>query len=745
MFDTETEGKAGRTRVLNDHNTTDALKTLVATLEAEAKRRVDARSSVEQRWLEDLRQYHGKYDSQTMQRIVDAGGSQLFINLTRAKTNAFSARLMDLLFPTDDKNWGIQPTPVPELVREIETAQDEVTSHKRTIDDLVSQQPDMGGEELAQNEAALAQVGQKLDAAQTEADRREAVMKEAREAAEQMSQEIDDQLKESRYSARCRDAIEQAAQIGTGVIKGPVLGDRMAQRWVLTEDGFTLQDREDARPGMTQVDAWGYFPDPDAKTPEDGESDFERHLMNRKKLRRLARRPDIDKDAVRRLLETGPASGSRLYWQSELIAINGSDQHGITDSFHVWEYNGPLEAEDLLLLADAFGETEDFEEVIGELDPLLEINCRIWFCQGELLSFALHPLDSGETLYSVFNPESDTSSAFGFGIPYLIRDPQSSLNAAWRAMMDNAGYSSGPQIVVDRDQVEPADGDWSLKPHKIWYRNRSKQGTTAFQSEIIPSVQPQLAGIIEMSRRDMDDVPSMPAIAQGEQGAGITKTAQGMALLMNSANVIFRRAVKNWDDDMTVPVIRRMYHWNMQFTPKDAIKGDYEVDARGSSVLLVREMQSQNLMAIAMQFSGHPVFGPMIKESELLRQIIKAHMIAADTIVKTDREIEAERAQMAESGPDPAVALGKRKMDLEERKIEAEVEIANMRAAADRQVAKLRYDAEMQKFAENLNENEADRISKAEEKAADREQSERKLATEVAMAQRTGKSSGGAI
>ncbi|NIV16127.1 MAG: hypothetical protein GWN62_34180, partial [Aliifodinibius sp.] len=39
-----------------------------------------------------------------------------FLSLTRTKVKTVSARETDLLFPANgDKNWGIRPTPVPEL------------------------------------------------------------------------------------------------------------------------------------------------------------------------------------------------------------------------------------------------------------------------------------------------------------------------------------------------------------------------------------------------------------------------------------------------------------------------------------------------------------------------------------------------------------------------------------------------------------------------------------------------------
>src|SRR5690554_4160406 len=89
------------------------MEAIVGALEKEAEERVGKRNLIEKRWLEDLAQYHGRYDDETARNLSVGRKSRLFINQTRPKTNAMEARLADMLFPTDDRNWGIEPTPVP--------------------------------------------------------------------------------------------------------------------------------------------------------------------------------------------------------------------------------------------------------------------------------------------------------------------------------------------------------------------------------------------------------------------------------------------------------------------------------------------------------------------------------------------------------------------------------------------------------------------------------------------------------
>lgn len=664
----------------------ERLGAIIARLDKEAEERVQKRDLVEKRWLADLAQYHGKYEDKILKDLTDAKKSKLFINQTRPKTNAMEARLSDMLFPTDDKNYGIQPTPVPELTIEAEQAA-------------------MRAAELKQQAARNPQDPTAKAAAQ-QAERESAAiqarMEEARKRARAMEEEIDDILRECRYNVQAREVIHDACKLGTGIMKGPVIGGRNRRTWTLdpVSGEFTLNEVQDKRPMYWRVDPWAFFPDFDALSMEDCESVFERHLMNAKQLRRLAKQPGFDTKAIGRLLMDKPRSTTPHYI-SDLRSITGAYHDSTADRYHVWEYHGPLSAEDMRDIAMITrGESaEEFlaELGIGDADPLQEINAVIWFCQGELLKFGIHQLDSGEPIYSVFCLEKDEAGIFGFGIPYLMRDSQSALNSAWRIMLDNAGLSSGPQIEVDPEVVEPVNGQWVLEPRKIWKRRPAVNvNAPGFRTYNIESHQGELANIIELAKRNIDDETSIPVIAQGEQGAHITKTAHGMSILMNSVNVVFRRIVKNWDDDMTTPNIRRLYDWLMQFSPKEHIKGDFEVDARGSSVLLVREMQSANLLAFLVQFGAHPTLAGFLKGGGLpaLRRLVQTMMIPADELVMTDEELAAAEAKAAEQPPQPDPAI---------LKIEAELNKVAMQIEAQRELAMIERETAMLKLAAEMN------------------------------------------
>ena len=739
----------------------DKLKDIIGRLEAEVTSRIGKRQSLEDRWISDLEQYHGRYDPGTAKELLDESRSGLFINATRPKTDGLAARLKDLLFPTDEKNWGISPTPVPTLSDNAERAAAEARQ-KIEQAEMAATQTDQAAEQGAPPKQIAAMQQQQV-AAQAEADEAKeaasvlaARLEEGRKRADLMEKEIDDQLTECRYQWIKREQIDCATKLGTGVTKGPVTGDMVRRGWKADPDTgeHRLEMTSGKQPAYRYVDLWGFFPDMDALKIGKSNGVFERYLMNRRALRQLALLEGFDKDALRRLLQLAPSTSAPSYL-AQLRNIRAASQQVTGDLYHVFEYTGPLEPQDMQDLALHMLSLEDQTingianealRQVSEIDPLAAVNACIWFCQGEILKFALYPYDSGETMYSVFNLVKDEASIFGYGMPAVIRDPQSAMNGAFRAMMDNGGVSSGPQVIIDTQNVEPEDGDYRLKPRKIWRaKNGIQKENPPFQLFHIESRQVELANIIVLCERFIDNMSMLPQVIQGQTGevgaTNVQQTALGTALLHNSANTVFRSIVKNFDDDVTTPDIRRAYDWNMQFNEKPEIKGDYEVDARGSSVLLMRELQAQNLMVIAMHLGGHPIYGPMLRNRELLAKIFQAYMIPTDEVMLTDDEIDAVLAKAAQESEaqlaaQAAAATAKEMKEMEVKKMEMQVAMANQENASREKIAKMNYDAQMNMTAAKLNMSVQELEAMLAGKEIDVASKERIFASEVAIEQR---------
>ena len=612
----------------------------LAKLHQEATARVRNRSDVESRWLEDLNLYYGNYQPALVKSLEQHKRSTLFINALRSKCTTLAAKLGDMLFPTDDRNYGIRATPSPEID--------------------------------GQNQ-----------------EDREALNAYARQAASKMEDEIHDVLIECDYAEQCRMAIEDACKLGIGIIKGPILSDEGRQAWQYDPESGThvLGWRQDIRPTFWRVDPWAYFPN------QQGNGTYERHILFPDDLRALGKDENYAKPALRRLLKDGPQDNLPTYY-NDLRDINESGMMSDADNkcYVVWEYHGSISQADLSVLAKEIGDSsliEDLSSESDDIDPLYEPTVILWFTEKEVLRLGLHYLDSGESVYSVFNIDPIQGSDFGSGLMRISRDAQLAISAAWRAMMDNASLTSGPNIVIDPTVVDPADGSMVLSGRKIWLRKNSMAPTNNRSFEIFnfTSNQVEMANIIEMAKRSMEEETGVSGLTQGDQAKHVTKTASGLSILASASNIVFRRYVKFWDDKITIPTIRRLYDFLMQFSDKADIKGDFNVEARGTSVLLVRELQSTNLFNFLMTFGIGTPYQEFLKENGLpvLRKLLQSLTIPSDEVLKSAETIELEMQQQAQAEQseqtepvDSTLAVAQLRAQTEESKLQLQAQIAEM-------------------------------------------------------------------
>lgn len=660
-----------------DRQRAERLQVFGQSLQTRINERIAEKAKLEERWLEDLRQYNGEYDPETKQRIKDNKGSEAFVNLTRVKCNAGEARLSEMLLPTDDRNWSIEPTPIPSLLP--------MAKDRSFIRDETGQPVTVGGRPVTPKDVA------------------ESELKEAKTASDLMQKEMDDQLEECSFNAVSRSVIHYATVYGTGILKGPVIRNRAHTTFRKDPQSgrFALTRVEDLRPGAECVNPWDFFPDMRATRMEDCEDVIERHRMTKKELRELARLPGFDAQQINDLLKEDPNEAP-----SGLVAQADSDAMSVRSRYNryeVWEYHGPICKEDL----EAAGLDVDPD------DYLTEHQGTVWFCRGRVLKVVLSMLDDGELMYDAFPFERDDTSVFGFGVPYMMRHSQRVANAAWRMVLDNARMTVGPQVVIKGDKIVPLNGDYTLAPMKVWKSlDPSAPVEDAFA---VFNVTPNFAAMFEIFaqvRLLTDEETGLPMIAQGQQSPGVTKTAQGMSILMNSANTVLRRLVKQYDDEVTRRFITRLYHWNMQYSDREEIKGDYNVVALGSSSLLVKEQQTEGLMQLAALAGTNPHFAERTKWDELYRKIVQAMNINADGLVKTEEEVEME-AQAQQPQMPPEIELRMAELEIarsEQARKDAEfahqqqmdqfdMQLANAEAQADAEESRGRIENDRQKAA----------------------------------------------
>jgi hypothetical protein len=637
----------------------EKLQSFGASLSGQRDEWIRSRGSygVDKRWIEDEDQYNGKDNinkaASQMMTSVEQGypvttqnakphRSTVFIGMTRQKTNAAEARLADILLPTDDRNWGIQPTPDPQL---------------------------MGMSK--DNKAAMDQQGQPIMGEDGQPARVrdvvKAVLELANKKAKAMETEIEDQLVECSYNGELRKVIHDTAVLGTGVIKGPIVTNRTRKAWqpITDSTGETVHQIEivqEIGPASFRIDPRNVWPDPGCgETIHNGKGIYEREQVTAKQIRDLAKQPGFLKPQLRKVLEEGPKQSATLR------ELTDEDQRDMTRlTYEKWTYWGEVDHDDL----------ESAGVSVGEKDELRSTSACVVMINDTVVKAFLNPLENGDIPYDFYVWEKVAGTVWGYGIPYLMRSQQKVLNAAWRQMMDNAGVSSGPQIVIKPGAIQPADKQWQLSARKIWYATDDIDDVRkAFSTFEFNSHQVELAGIIKMATELADAETGVPTIMQGEKGAA-PDTVGGMQMLMNSANVVLRRLVKQFDDMITKPHIRRYYDYNMMYNEDEEIKGDFSIDARGSSALVVRDIQNQSFLNL-LAAGANPVYGMYLDTQKLFEKALQAQHIDPAEVFKSEEEIEQikeAQKQAAAQGPapDPAMAVAQMRAEAEMQKAQAQ-------------------------------------------------------------------------
>ena len=81
----------------------------------------DARqtSGIEDKLLQSLRAYNGRYDPEDLAQIKSTGGSEIYMNLTPTKCRAAMSWIRDILMPAKENAWSISPGKVPDVPEEV--------------------------------------------------------------------------------------------------------------------------------------------------------------------------------------------------------------------------------------------------------------------------------------------------------------------------------------------------------------------------------------------------------------------------------------------------------------------------------------------------------------------------------------------------------------------------------------------------------------------------------------------------
>jgi hypothetical protein len=533
------------------------------------------RRIAELKWMRNLRQYLGLYDPEIVAKL-GPDRSQAYPRLTRVKCISTVARVMNLMFPGNERNWDLTASPSAEMAPQDVMAAIQQLQQKDALEGRQTQMT----EELVQ----------------------EAVNALAAERALGLRTLIDDQLQELGgnqtldYIALNRKVVRSGVMYGIGVLKGPMVRVHRTTSWGVGLNGLPMpQVHERYKPMFEFLPVWDYYPDMSAKDLRLGADGwFERIVMTRSQVRELANRPDFFSNIIKLFLARNPQGNYKaMSYEQELrtlgVSINVNDQRAESNKYEIIVWHGPVSGQ---MLRDAGADVPD-DKIADDIDA------EVWMLGDSVIKadinawrkIGAHDVKTAH----VFVFDEDDSSPVGNGLPSVIRDSQMSVSAATRMLLDNASVVCGPNMEVNLGLLIPQQDIKSIHAYKIWYRE--DEGPSAQYPAVrnVP-IDGHLNELLSTIKLFMDfaDMESFVNPANGgdvQRGQGEPmRTAAGASMLRGDAALPFKDIIRNFDT-FTQSVIASLITFNRKFNPGEALEGDYNVVARGATSLIAKEIR----------------------------------------------------------------------------------------------------------------------------------------------------------
>lgn len=594
--------------------------------------------------------------------------STAFVRLTSRYVDMGAAKISEITLPIDDKAFKLEPTPVPDLIA---AADDKtpLTTHPVTGEQGQVMRPVMEGEQTE-----VEPVNGQVPA--TKGDLARAKMEQAKGAAEKAERRIYDWMLEAKYPAEMRKVTHDAARLGAGVLKAP---------YPKVVTSFARENRKLKRknklvPGLKAVSPWNLYPDGACgENVHDGDGIWECDRITAARLRKLKEevlpngQPIYMHSQIDRVLAEGPD-------KSALQAGNPTEATTLVKKqpYRIWYYTGIVKRSEMSLL-QAVGLDELPDEVV-------DVHAIITMVNDCIIRATVNPLESGRFGYHVMCWSRRDGHWAGVGVAEQIAMPQRMVNAATRALLNNAGMSGGIQVVIDRTHIEPASGsssaDWALVPNKIWWKKGDSSIDDVrkiFMAVEFPNIQPQLTNVIDYGFRLAEEASNIPLITQGKQTDNSPQTFGAAELENSNAHTLLRSIAYTLDDSITEPVVTELYEWLLlDDTVPEEEKGDFLINAKGSIAMVEKAIQ-ELVLAQLIPLSKDPAYG--LNPKLTVEKYLKAKRINPADVQFT----EAELAEMAKRPPpeDPAITAAKIRAASAEKVAQSHDEVIKRKSELD--------------------------------------------------------------
>ncbi len=591
-----------------------------------------AKLPIEREMLEAVKARRGEYTSEKLAQIMSGGGSQIYMMLTSVKSRGASALLRDIVVATgSDRVWGAEATPDPELPGNI-------------IEQVITQVE----QEVIQAEMIMGQpvtvdlIRQRMQDLYD--DTMYAIQQKARERVERMENKMEDQLIEGGWLEAMADFVDDMTIFKTAFVEGPVFRKRAKLTWKEMPTGeWEAVIEEKIVKEWKRVDPFMVYPAPWASNVNDAPLIIRRQLT-RASLSSMIGAPGYSEDAIRKVLEQYGTSGLHqwLAIDSQKAFAEGKDQVGIysTDTIDTLQFMGTVSGQ--MLLDWGMDKTKI-------PDAAKEYEADVWVIGSYVIKAVLNPdpLCRRPIFGSSYEPIPGTF--WGNCLYDLIADCQDMCNAAARALANNLGICSGPQVAVNVERLPTGENITQIYPWKIWQFTSDPMNNTAQKAVEFFSPDSnanELFGVFDKFSILADEYSGVPRYMTGVEGTpGAGRTASGLSMMINNASKIIKQVLSNIDLRVIKPLIELLYYYNMRYETDPALKGDVAIRARGVMALVQKEtaqVRRNEFLQVTANPIDQQIMGPQGR-AYLLREVAKTLDVNADKVVPS---IDAIKRQM---------------------------------------------------------------------------------------------------
>ena len=298
----------------------------------------------------------------------------------------------------------------------------------------------------------------------------------------------------------------------------------------------------------------------------------------------------------------------------------------------------------------ALKEVEDF-------NPSFDYNISAFVVGRHCIKATISPNPRLRHNYFSTSFEKIAGSLVGRGLPEILGDSQHVANAAFRALVNNMGLSSGPQVAINEDRMSPTMSTDDMYPWKRWRFQSDPLGSTEkpidfFQPD---SNSTELMNVFEKMMNLSDEVSGIPRYMTGNQNVGgAASTASGLNQLMTNASKIMQQVAAQIDREIMEPLLRAAYEM-LLLTEEEETWGDLNIKAMGVTMAMARDADRQRQLEF-LQLTANPLdqglVGPKGR-AVILRELADNLGLDGEAIIPSEEELKAQeeaqrQAQAAE-------------------------------------------------------------------------------------------------